>query len=1051
MNHQKSPAAIEDCYPLSLLQQGMIFHGLQHPHLSLYHDVLLYRLNLSWHETAFRAVLDHLMARHAMLRTLFNLQQQRPLQLVLKLAEAPLSVQDLSTLSEEQATQRLDEWVQQQKTAGFDFAALPWRMCVHLLGADKLVLGLSFHHALWDGWSLANLVNELLTLYGQYCRTGQLGSMPPPPQYKHFILCEQKALTDSVQQAHWQRFADAALPWWSGKRERSSAQHLLQISQGQSEQLVALAAALRVQEKSLWHAVYLLLLSQLCGTDDVVGSVVVHGRPEIVDSDKTIGLFLNTLPVRMQLSGLTFAQLLQSCERQLGELQWLKHFPLAAVQQQTGLDFSASMFNYTHFHVYGEHGSDAVMAGGSTFEETNYQLAFQLARAHHSGSYQLHLCLDPAVFDHGMGQRLLGCVTQILTAMLADANQRLDRVVLVEQVQLQQLAAFNQTAVNVERPALAQWFEQQVRQTPTAIALVSAAQRLDYAELNRRANRLAHRLIAVGVGPDVPVGLCLERSVEMSVAVWAILKAGGYYVPLEPSYPVERLHQLIRSSNIAVVVAAAGACDIVTMPLSVQLLDVQAAGGTDENPVVPLSGDNLAYLLYTSGSTGQPKGVAISQTALLNRLDWMQRQYQLTAADAVLQKTPFSFDVSVWELLWPHLCGARLVMARPQGHLDPDYMAATIRAEQISLLHFVPSMLQAFLQHNGWQHCDSVRQVICSGEALNRALVSDFYAKGGRRLDNLYGPTEAAIDVTAQHCAAAEQGAVAIGKAIQNVALYIVDEHLRPCPLGCSGELLIAGLSLARGYVGQGARTAECFIPNPYGEPGSRLYRTGDLACYLPDGSIRFMGRLDQQIKLRGMRIEPAEIEVVLCSMPAVTAAVVLVSKDADAELKLIAYVVSQLTESQLRSALAVQLPAYMVPAAIVRLDAMPLNANGKLDRKALPAPVWSPQVYQAPQSDIEQRLAQAWAALLQLPQVSRLGHFFELGGHSLLSIQLLSRIRLLFKVELSIDILFSKPRLYQQAQAIERLLLLDGLDDQLLETMSEAQAAALLEQLQAD
>ncbi|MCH7345990.1 amino acid adenylation domain-containing protein, partial [Pelomonas sp. CA6] len=493
-----------------------------------------------------------------------------------------------------------------------------------------------------------------------------------------------------------------------------------------------------------------------------------------------------------------------------------------------------------------------------------------------------------------------------------------------------------------------------------------------YRELNEAANRLARHLRELGVAPDERVGLCLERGADLVVALLAVLKAGGAYVPLDPGLPAQRLARMRADSAPRVLLAGAaqrGLLDALALPdtLPVLVLDEPEpawAGQSGGNlPRLGLMPSHLAYVIYTSGSTGEPKGVMNEHRGVVNRLLWMQQAYGLKSGDAVLQKTPFGFDVSVWEFFWPLMSGARLVMARPDGHKDPEYLVRTIQAQRITTLHFVPSMLQAFIEQEGVEGCDSLERLICSGEALGGAVARRTRERLPRAgLYNLYGPTEAAVDVTAWDCSVAPgqvPDQVPIGRPIANTTIYILDRHGQPVPQGVAGEIHIGGVQVARGYLNRPELTRQRFIADPFsGEPGARLYKTGDLGRWRADGAIEYLGRNDQQLKLRGQRIEPGEIEAQLLAQPGVREAVVVLREDEPGEARLVAYVVGELEAAPLREALARVLPEVMVPAAYVRLPGLPLTPNGKLDRRALPAPdgeALARRPYEAPRGEVEQ------------------------------------------------------------------------------------------------
>ncbi|MCO8171818.1 amino acid adenylation domain-containing protein, partial [Pseudomonas sp. 21LCFQ02] len=542
-----------------------------------------------------------------------------------------------------------------------------------------------------------------------------------------------------------------------------------------------------------------------------------------------------------------------------------------------------------------------------------------------------------ALFDVATIERL-GCHWQQLLVQMVHQPQRpiAELPLLNAQEHDQIVNDWNRTEVSYPTEScIHELIEQQVVKTPDATALVFAEQSLSYAELNRRANRLAHRLRGLGVGPDVLVGIAVERSIEMVVGLLAILKAGGAYVPLDPEYPQERLTYMIEDSGVQLLLTQGHlrlpvAVGVQTLDLDLDL-DLEPGTEAEHNPQVAVAPENLAYVIYTSGSTGRPKGAGNRHSALVNRLCWMQQAYGLEATDSVLQKTPFSFDVSVWEFFWPLLTGARLVMAAPGDHRDPGRLVELITGEQITTLHFVPSMLQAFLQDAGVAQCRSLKRIVCSGEALPADAQQQVFAKlPGAALYNLYGPTEAAIDVTHWTCREEGRDSVPIGEPIGNLSCYILDAELQAVPVGVLGELYLGGAGLARGYHRRPGLTAERFAVSPYGD-GERLYRTGDLARYRADGVIEYAGRIDHQVKLRGLRIELGEIEARLLELEWVREAVVSVLDGK----QLVGYVVLARDVEQWQAALAQHLgrglPEYMVPSQWLALEQLPLSPNGKL------------------------------------------------------------------------------------------------------------------------
>ncbi|HVR99237.1 MAG TPA: amino acid adenylation domain-containing protein, partial [Thermoanaerobaculia bacterium] len=612
---------------------------------------------------------------------------------------------------------------------------------------------------------------------------------------------------------------------------------------------------------------------------------------------------------------------------------------------------------------------------------------FDLSLALHDGPEGIggSLSYNTDLFDGSTAARLLARFEALLQAAVAEPRLSVSELpLLLPEERHQALLEWNDTSRPYAPGLLHELVAQQAERTPDAIAASFENESLSYRELDRRANRLAHHLIGLGIAPDDRVGVRMERSPEMIVALLGVLKAGAAYVPLDPTYPAERLALLVESSGARLVLDR-------DLPLG------------DGSHAAPVADGNLAYVIYTSGSTGTPKGVMVPHHGIVNRLLWMQKAWPLTSGDRVLQKTPFTFDVSLGELFGPLLAGARLVFARPEGHKDPRYLAEVIAREGITSVHFVPSMLRAFLEVES--DLSSVRRVLASGEALPAELVRRFSAAVDVELLNLYGPTEASVEVSVWACDP-ERPTAPIGRPISNLRLYVLQ------PPGVPGELLLGGVGLARGYLGRPDLTAAAFVPDPFGN-GERLYRTGDLCRLLPDGNVEFLGRIDHQVKIRGFRIEPGEVEAALLRHPQVRECAVVVREET-----LAAYVVGTAEPGSLRAFLDERLPGYMVPAVFVALDALPLTSSGKVDRAALPEPERTRQAL-APRDVLELRLVRLWEELLGLEPIGVQDDFFELGGHSLLAVQLVARIQKSFGKALPLAAVLRNPTVERLAAVL--------------------------------
>lgn len=616
-------------------------------------------------------------------------------------------------------------------------------------------------------------------------------------------------------------------------------------------------------------------------------------------------------------------------------------------------------------------------------------------------------------------------------AAISPDSQASELPLLNEQERQKILVQWNATDHDFPKQKLLhQLFEEQCERTPNHIALEFEGEKLTYAQFNARANQLAHALRHQGIEANSFIGVLMERSIELVLSLYAILKAGCAYISIDPELPRERLDSMLEDSAPKAILLQGKFSHLIPGSIARMIVDQSQdifAQKSTENLPPSTTPEGIAYVIFTSGSTGRPKGVMNHHKGIVNRIWWMQDAYRLDSSDAVLQKTPFSFDVSVWEFFWPLMAGARLVLSKPGGHRDPDYLTRTIQDYQITTIHFVPSMLEIWMESGGTPSCTSLRRVICSGEALGMEHQRKFFELSGAELHNLYGPTEAAVDVTSWQCSPQAEGhTVPIGRPIYNIRLYILDSRMQPVPIGAPGELFIGGVGVARGYMNRPSLTAERFLPDPF-QTGGVLYRTGDICRWREDGVIDYLGRADFQVKIRGFRIELGEIEQVILQHPAIRQAAVI-AQSQGIHKQLIAYLVPQQQHSihraEIRDFLSGKLPEYMIPSSLVVLDQLPLSPNGKLDRKALPDPDAAPDTQRqtvAPRTEIERELVEIWQDLLGIPNIGIHDNFFEYGGHSLLVMQMLFRIRSEFDEQLSVHSIFNAPTVAQLARTLSK------------------------------
>jgi amino acid adenylation domain-containing protein len=1107
--------------PLSLGQKALWFLHRLAPAGAAYNLAGAARIVGGADEGALRRAVQALTDRHDMLRATFAAGSAGPVQRI-STAAACFVAEDASSWSAGELRRRLHE----EAFCPFDLEHGPVFRAALFTRPGESFLVLAVHHIAADFASLALLAQELGALYSR-CTAAAAETVLPPLElrFTDFALWQESAVATPWGERLWEywrgRLADLppldlptdrprpAVQTWRGATRRARLGADLQ------NDLRALARRRGETLFMLLLAGFQALLARWSGQDDFAVGVPTSGRLGR-DGDRLAGLvgyFVNPIPLRADLAGdPTVGEWLERTRR--SSLAAFEHqdFPLAslverlhpqrdpsrpplfqallALHRAPTLDLQALAA-----FALGEAGARLDLGGlvleSIALESPGAQLDLTLTVAELdgglTGDLAVGLQINADLFEGATAERMLGHLAVLLRGLAAPGAEAgaVSSLPLLSAAERGQLELWNSTATayGVDRP-LHVWIEEQAALSPEAVAVVGEDGSLTYRELLDCCGRLARRLRRAGVAPRSLVGIAAERSAEMVTGLLAILQVGAAYVPLDPSYPRRRLEWMLADSGVRVLLTQERLRSLlVESGAQVVLLDgaldgeldgeVQGeAQGREPDPVtVP---DDLAYVIYTSGSTGRPKGAMNTHRGIVNRLLWMQQAFALTPEDRVLHKTPFSFDVSVWELFWPLMTGARLVLARPGSHQDPAYLGRRISEQGVTTLHFVPSMLHIFLDELTEPElaaCSSLRRVIASGEALSAELAVRFRERLGRRgveLHNLYGPTEAAVDVTWQPCdGETGERPVPIGRPIANTRIHLLDRAFCEVPVGVAGELCIGGVQLARGYLGRPELTAERFIPDLLpdsqtgrGVPGGRLYRTGDLARRLPDGAVEFLGRLDHQVKVRGFRVELGEVEAALAARPEVREAVAAVRGTGPAA-RLVAWVVpaagEQAVPSALREALRQRLPEPMVPSAVVVLPALPLTPNGKVDRRALPEPEGSREgseaPFVAPRTPGEKSLAAIWREILGVERIGVHDHFFDLGGHSLLAMQLLSRVREAFGVEVPLAALFeARPTVENLARAVFQHQVEAAEDAEIaaafldLEGMSDEEIRALLE-----
>jgi amino acid adenylation domain-containing protein len=1066
--------------PLSFSQQRLWFLDRFEPGNPAYNIPLPVRLSGEIEVDLLERIFAEVVRRHEALRTTFASRDGQPVQVIAPAEDARpgLEILDLTGLPDTEREERVRAFATEEALRPFDLRQGPLlRLTLLRLASHDHVLLVTLHHIVSDGWSMGVLLREIATLHQAFSQ-GLPSPLPDlPVQYADFAAWQREWMQGEV--------LEAQLAYWKG--QLAGAPAVLELPLDRPRPAVqtyggaaldrtlpsSLSAALRELCRSqgvtpfmVLLAAWSALLGRHAGQPDVLVGTPIAGRNRR-EIEGLIGFFINSLVLRTDLTGEPdFAGLLARVRATALDAFSHQDIPFERIVEDLvpERNLAHSPLFQVMLVLQNAPRQDIDLPGltlspvelESRVAKLDLTLTFREDPDGFSGALEYNTDL----FDTTTAARLLARFEVLLAAAVADPALAVGELpVLLPAERQQALFEWNDTqkAYPTALPGqtLHGLIAAQAAKTPDAVAAVFEGEALTYGDLVGRARQLARHLTASGVRPDSRVGVLLERSLEMIVGLLGVLEAGAAYVPLDSTYPAERLATLVESAGATVVLAQGRLTHLLpNRGETVVLLDELTSF-----PPLPAgestmgTGEGLAYVIFTSGSTGTPKGVMVPHQGIVNRLLWMQEAYGLTPDDRVLQKTPFSFDVSVWELFWPLLTGARLVFARPEGHRDPAYLAGLIAREGITTLHFVPSMLQAFLEAPGFEPeaLRSVRRVMASGEALPPDLVRRFFARfSDAELHNLYGPTEASVDVSFWPAVPEPpRSVVPIGRPIANLRLHVVDRELRPQPIGVPGELLLGGIGLARGYLGRPELTAAAFVPDAFGEePGGRLYRTGDLTRLLPDGNVEYLGRIDHQVKIRGFRIELGEIEAVLAGHPSVRECVVLAREDNPGLRLLVAYLVGASPEAgleigALRTFLAQRLPDYMVPAAFVVLEALPLSPNGKVDRKALPAPDRARRERQgeiiAPRTPTEEILADIWKELLNLERLSVEDGFFELGGHSLLANQVLARVHQTFGVDLPLREVFKRPTIAGLGELI---------DEQVRAATSDDDLAALLDEL---
>ncbi|MGH7639527.1 MAG: non-ribosomal peptide synthetase [Candidatus Dormibacteria bacterium] len=1033
--------------PIAVAQEALWYVNQLAPGNPVYNESVAIHKDGPLNVAALREALEGVVRRHELWRSTFSVVDDAP---VLRV-NSPPSI-ELPLLSLERIGPEAAE--HEAARAAGDVALLPFdlergpllRPLLIRFSADRHRLYLCMHHIIFDALSLSRVVlPELISLYNAFA-----AGLPSPldevtVQYSDYVRYERSELVDAQRQrrlGYWRQHLagapTAAIPTDGQPISHQPFRGAMESVQIRPDRVLELELVSRRLGATLFQTLagaFSILMQRSSGLDDVVFATVVDLRPSPA-FERMVGFCLTPLVLRVDLGGdPTFAELVARVRDEVvGAMDHKVPFQRLVTDLQPLRTASSNPIFQTMIMLeppaipsdpsWSLHPMQVEL--GNRVGHSKWDMYLELDRRPDGGICG-RLIYNRDLFERDTARRTLGHWETLLDGIAQKVEVPISELAwLTEAEKRREVTEWNQTTCPVPQSAcLHELVAAQATASPDAIAVSDSRGRLTYAEMEREADRLARHLQALGVGPGRLVGVCLERSCDLVVSLLAILKTGGAYVPLEPDQPPGRWRQMVEDSRPLVVVSESNFENLVSAAgAKVVLMDDERAAWSAGDPERHLGGAtpaDLAYVLYTSGSTGRPKGVMIEHHSIVNQLVWRVREFGLGPGDRVLQKTPIGFDVSLWELFCPLICGATVVMLDPGAHRDPRRIAATVRREGVTALHFVPSMLSAFHQEQGMGVLSNLRLVATSGEQLTPELAHLFFQQVGEDVElvNLYGPTEATVDATFWRCNDGEL-TVPLGRPVANTSVYLLDRHLQPVPIGVTAEIYIGGAGVGRGYLNQPEQTALRFLDDPF-QPGQRLYRTGDLGRRRSDGAIEYLGRVDDQIKVHGVRIEPGEVEAALLAHPGVCQAAVVARPDASGENRLLAYLVSQpqsasIRPTELREHLARRLPSAMIPSRFTWLERMPVTSSGKLDRRALldAAPIGGvehgPPGATPPASDLQRRLLSVWESILTVRGIGVSDDFFNLGGHSLMAVRLLSRVERELGYRIALDDMLEVP-----------------------------------------
>lgn len=1055
---------IEDIYLLAPMQQGILFHTILAQQADPYFVQTSYTIRGELNAAALEAAGQAVLEQHPVLRTTPVWEgRAKPVQIVWRDVKLPFQLYDWRDLTSDKQQRRFDSLLLEDFERGFTLIQPPlMRHALARLSDHVYKYILSHHHLLLDGWSSAVVMKEMLLAYEalSHNRSVDFETRRPFRDYINWLRQQDLSAAENYWRGQLEGFRTPTSlgmkRWQLNGNGSTSPEAGWRDGFGEERYLLDHAVALRLEEfarsqhvtlNTLAQSAWALLLSCYSGDADILFGAVVSGRPaELEGAESMVGLFINTLPVRIRvMPGMRVGEWLREVQSEAVEARLYEYSPLAAVQRLSQIKVGSPLFesllvfeNYPLDKMLQERIGDLTIGEVRGRERTGYPLTLIIGTA--GEKLSLLAIYDQRRFDPALIKSMLRHFETLLVNMTSNSQQRVEELTLLSEDERSVLLSNPNGAVRTSPVTITELFKHQVRRTPDKVAVNCGDEQLTYSELDERAERLARELQRSGVGPESLVAVLLDRSVELVVVLLGILKASAAYVPLDPSYPQQRIDDILRDSQARPLITRRSLAQRVPEQTSVLWLDDQREELADSagQISVDVTGDNLAYVIYTSGSTGKPKGVLITHANVTRLLDTTQHWFEFGEHDVWTLFFSYAFDFSVWEIWGALLHGGRLVVVPHPTNRSPELFRELLRRENVTVLNQTASGFQHLMLVDGSPErvdLPALRLIIFGGEMLDFHSLKSWFADHGDEkptLVNMYGITETTVHVTYRVVTADDVETMTgslIGREMPDLRLYILDQHCQLVPAGVPGEMYVGGEGLARGYLNRPALTAERFIPDPFGAvPSARLYRTGDLARHLPGGDIEYLGRLDHQVKIRGYRVEPGEIEAVLSRHPAVREAVVL-ALDAGGEKSLVAYLVchgqTNPTVTELRVFMQSLLPDYMVPSSYVFLDSLPRTTNGKVDRQALPKPDTTrpnlEETFVAPTGAVESALAEIWAQVLGLERVGVHDNFFDLGGHSLLLMQLHGKLNEKFQTDISLVELFEYSTVYAQAKWLSK------------------------------